>query len=120
MENIVVKMKSAMEEPIGNLPTFIKSESPGEKLLAIVKLQKFPNPDYLNWLAEHVGDSEKPFIGYHSAVALYIAARTFGNENKIQIEAVLKTASENIQKHQFKDPNQIDVINVALNELKFK
>jgi hypothetical protein len=120
MENIVAKMKSALEEPIGNLTTFTKSKSAGERLLAIVKLQKFPNLEYLNWLAEHVGDSEKPFIGYHAAVALYIASRTFGKEDKKQIEKVLKTASANIQTHKFKDPNQVEVIKAALNELQVK
>lgn len=86
MENIVSKMKAAMDEPIGELPKLMKSKSAGERLLAIAKLQKFPNLEYLNWLAEHVGDSEKPFVGYHASVALYIASRAFGNDNKKQLE----------------------------------
>lgn len=120
MENIVSKMKSAMDEPIGELPKLIESKSPGERLLAIAKLQKFPNLEYLNWLAEHVGDSEKPFVGYHASVALYIASRAFGKDNKKQLEKVLNAASANIEKHKFQDPNQVNVISSALNELKIK
>jgi hypothetical protein len=120
MENIVSKMKAAMDEPIGELPKLMKSKSAGERLLAIAKLQKFPNLEYLNWLAEHVGDSEKPFVGYHASVALYIASRAFGKDNKKQLEKVLNAAMANIKKHQFQDPNQVDVISSALNELQIK
>ena len=120
MENIVSKMKAAMDEPIGELPKLMKSKSAGERLLAIAKLQKFPNLEYLNWLAEHVGDSEKPFVGYHASVALYIASRAFGNDNKKQLEKVLKDAQNNIDKYEFKDPNQIENLKSALNELSIK
>lgn len=118
MENIVARIKSAVHSPTNFLPTLTESKNPGERLVAIAKLQKFPNNEYLYWLAEHVGDYEKPFIGYHSAVALYIASRAFGKVNKKEIETVLNTANANIQKHKYKDPNQIDVINAALTELK--
>ncbi|OQP60591.1 hypothetical protein A3860_32780 [Niastella vici] len=118
MENIVSKMKSVMNDPLSNLETWTTSKSAGERLLAIAKLQKFPNKEYLNWLAEHVGDSEMPFIGYHSSVALYISSRTFGKENKTVVENILKKAQANIDRSQFKDPNQVEVLKSAINELK--
>ncbi len=120
LENIVSKMKSVMNDPLSNLETWTISKSAGERLLAIAKLQKFPNTEYLNWLAEHVGDSEKPFIGYHSSVALYISARTFGKENKNIVEGTLKKAQGNIDRYEFKDPNQVEVLKSAINELKIK
>jgi len=120
MENIVSKMKSLMNDPLSNLEAWTTSTSAGERLLAIAKLQKFPNTEYLNWLAEHVGDSEKPFIGYHSTVALYISSRTFGKENKSVVEKTLKKAQANIDRYEFKDPNQVEVLKSALNELKIK
>ncbi|MFN2262408.1 MAG: hypothetical protein ABR595_10120 [Psychroflexus sp.] len=67
MENIVEKMKSVINNPTGDiLLTLTKSESPGERLAAIAVLQKFPNLDYINWLSEHVGGIEKPFLGYQA------------------------------------------------------
>jgi cellulose biosynthesis protein BcsQ len=118
MEAIVSKMKSVINDPLSNLETWTTSKSAGERLLAIAKLQKFPNTEYLNWLAEHVGDSEKPFIGYHSSVALYISSRTFGKENKTVVENILKKAQANIDRYEFKDPNQVKVLKSAINELK--
>lgn len=120
MDNIVSKMKSLMNDPLSNLETWTTSSSSGERLLAIAKLQKFPNADYLNWLAEHVGDSEKPFIGYHSSVALYISSRTFGKENKTVIENTLKKAKANIDRCEFKDPTQLDILKSAISELNIK
>lgn len=120
MENIVNKMKYAMNDPIAHLSTWTKSESAGKRLLAISKLQKFPNSDYLNWLAEHVGKFEKPFIGYNACVAIYIASRSFGKEYKKEIQEVLKIAIKNIEKSIVQDPNQIMVIKSASNELNIE
>ncbi|TDD93608.1 hypothetical protein [Flavobacterium cellulosilyticum] len=47
---------------------------------------------------------------------LYIALRVFGKENKNALE----NAQANIKKYNYKDPNQVIVINAALNELKIK
>lgn len=118
MENIVSKMKSLMDDPLSNLETWTTSYSAGIRLLAIAKLQKFPNTEYLNWLAEHVGDSEKPFIGYQSSVALYISSRAFGKEIKTVLLKTLKKAQTNIDRYEFKDPNQVEVLKSAINELK--
>jgi cellulose biosynthesis protein BcsQ len=120
MEGIVAWMKSISNDPTSFLPTLTKSKSPGERLVAIAKLQKFPNLKYIDWLAAHVGDVEKPFIGYNAAVALYIASRTFWKENKMEIENALLTAKSNIEKYQYKDPNQIKVIRTALNEVNIQ
>lgn len=117
MGTIVNRMKEISNDPTNFLPTLTESSSPGERLAAIAKLQKFPNLEYVNWLANHVGDIEKPFVGYQASVALYIASRAFGKDNKILIEDALKIASKNIEKYEYQDPNQVNVISSALNEL---
>ena len=118
MQKIVTRMAETMIDPVANLEHWINSESSGERLLAIVKLQKFPNYLYLKWLSEHVGDIEKPFIGYQSSIALYIASRTFGKEYFNEINAILIKSLQNIEKYENKDPNQISVIKTAINELR--
>lgn len=118
MESILTKMKSISNDPTSFILSLTKSESPGERLAAIAKLQKFPNLDYLKWLSEHVGDIETHFIGYQASVALYIYARTFGKDYRQQLTQALKTASSNIENSNFKDPNQVEVLMTALNELK--
>lgn len=49
------------------------SPSPGKRLQAIACLQVRPDFDMLLWLVEQLG-SEQPFIAYHAAVALNVAA----------------------------------------------
>ncbi len=120
LESILSKMKALMNDSMGEVAKLINSKSSGERLLAIAYLQEFPNLDYVNILAKHVGASEKPFIGYHASVALYIASRTFGNNNKKNLEVALLEASANIENHEFQDPNQVNVITAALNELRIK
>lgn len=114
MNDIVSKMKSVMNDSLSHLNVWTNSDLPGERLLAISKLQKFPNIDYLDWLSEHVGDIEKPFIGYQSSLALYETARSFRHENNDQVKTSLRTALENVKKYQFQDPNQVEVLESAL------
>ncbi|HMG15998.1 MAG TPA: AAA family ATPase [Saprospiraceae bacterium] len=118
MAKVLVRMKSLIIESDNILPKFTESKSAGERLVAIAKLQKFPSLDYLEWLANHVGDSEKPFIGYQAFVALYIATKAFGNTNKLEISNALIKAEKNLNKYRYKDPNQIDILKSAKTELK--
>jgi len=120
MQDIVEKMKLKAEETTTILPELISSSSPGKRLAAIAALQEKPKLDYLDWLAEHVGNSEKPFVGYHASVSLYTAARSLGTEYKERVSQVLDKAIENLYKYDYKDPNQISVLNAAKTELGFK
>ncbi len=120
MTNVLTRMKGLIEEPISGLSVLMNSKSPGERLVAIASLQKFPNPDHLVWLSQRVGAAEKPFIGYQASVALYLASRSFGQDNKQQMEDTLKVAASKISKQRYKDLNQEAVINAALNELNIK
>jgi cellulose biosynthesis protein BcsQ len=120
MENVVSRMKSISNNPEKYLPRFTQSESPGERLGAIATLQKFPNLNYIDWLSEHVGDCEKPFIGYHASIALYIAARAFRHKNKKEVFTAIEKAAQNLNKYPYIDPNQISVLQAAKTELELK
>jgi hypothetical protein len=63
------------------------SGSPGERLAAVAWLQVYPRADALLWLADRIG-AEKPFIGYHAAVALLAAARDPSVDAKQVFDAV--------------------------------
>jgi cellulose biosynthesis protein BcsQ len=109
MTNIFKKMVDVSIDLTTNLRYMTNSNSPGERLAAIAKLNKYPNKNYLNWLADRIGYFEKPFVGYQASVALYKAARLFGNSDK-NFENILKIAQENIKKGVYEDLNQIDII----------
>lgn len=53
----------------------MNSDSPGERLAAIAALQVRPDYEALTWLGDRLR-TEKPFVGYHAAVALVQAARS--------------------------------------------
>jgi cellulose biosynthesis protein BcsQ len=118
MESIVRKMKTILAESKEDGLRFANQDSAGERLIAIAGLQVKPRLDQMNWLTEHVGDIEKPFIGYQAAIALYIAMRAFRGTDAVEVSKHLHRAMQNIKKYSFKDPNQIDVIESALAELK--
>jgi cellulose biosynthesis protein BcsQ len=118
MQDIVEKIKSKATDAESLLPQLINSASPGKRLAAITILQEKPNSDYIDWLTEHVGDIEKPFIGYQASVALYVAARSFADSSKIS--TAIDKALMNINKFNYKDDNQISVLNSAKSELNIR
>jgi hypothetical protein len=119
MDFITSKMKALTPKIIPVIDNLINSESPGERLAAIAALQEKPDHQYIDWLAKHVGDAEKPFIGYQATVGLYIATRALGKEYKKEIQMALDTAYQNIENSEKKDPNQIDVLDSAKLEIGY-
>jgi cellulose biosynthesis protein BcsQ len=99
---------------------FMKSRSAGKRLIAIIVLQEKPDLTHCLWLAEHIGYHEKPFIGYQASVAIYILARTFGKTFKNEISQAINTGFKNIEKGDYKDPNQISVLKEAQTELSLR
>jgi hypothetical protein len=75
MEKIMSQMRTLapMMDP-GLRRELQNSPSPGQRLAAIACIQVHPDIGSLRWLAERVG-SEKPFVGYHAALALFYAAQ---------------------------------------------
>lgn len=118
MQDIVEKMRVKTQDTEALLPGLMASSSPGKRLAAIVALQEKPTIEYVGWLAEHVGDIEKPFVGYQAAVALYNSARSLPDKTKVS-EAIEKGLA-NISKFDYKDPNQISVLESAKSHLSFR
>lgn len=73
MEKVVAKMRVLGRAAFGLRHEFSVSPSPGLRLQAVAILQVLPDPEYLDWLVDRVA-TEPPFVGYHAAVALLVAA----------------------------------------------
>ena len=94
MEIVVSKMRTLARAFYPLRHDYADSNSPGKRLMVIAALQVDPDYDMLEWLAERL-ELEKPFVGYHSAVALLLAMRTPEAEFHLaQIEPAVRTASQ--------------------------
>jgi len=49
--------------------------------------------DYLDWLAERLAP-EKPFVGYHAALTLFTAARTFEQDYSEPVRTAIQKAQQ--------------------------
>jgi hypothetical protein len=74
MEIVVSKMRTLARAFYPLRHDFANSASPGKRLMTIAALQVDPDYDMLGWLAERLA-VERPFVGYHAAVALLLAVR---------------------------------------------
>jgi hypothetical protein len=73
------------------LNEFAKSDSPGRRLAPVAVLEVSPNADYLDWLAKRL-DAERPFIGYHAAVALEVAVHALDRADQKRIRDAIREA----------------------------
>jgi hypothetical protein len=93
MEVIATKMRTAACDAYYLLEFLAKNPEPGARLAAVSLLEARPNVDYLDWLAERLAP-EKPFVGYHAALALLVAARALEQEYREPVRnAILKAQS---------------------------
>ncbi len=58
-------------------------------------MQVQPDPQKFEWLADRLG-IEKPFVGYHAAVALLTAARVHEQGQTDQLRSAIETAKERL------------------------
>lgn len=91
MEVVFAKMRALAFASKPLLDDLKQSDSPGERLAAVAILQMTPDPTSLDWLADRV-KAEKPFIGYHAAVALLNAARELANGHRGKVKAAIEAA----------------------------
>jgi len=91
MEVVASQMRTLAQGSFALLPELVTSTSPGERLAAVTVLQVIPDPEYLPWLVDRIA-AEKPFIGYHAAVALLAAARELPNDDLPLVEDALVRA----------------------------
>lgn len=95
MEVIASQMRTLSLAAYPLLPELARSESAGDRLAAVTFLQARPSPSYYDWLADRLRE-EKPFIGYHAAVALQTAARASSPETRDQLRAAIDKALSNV------------------------
>lgn len=88
MEVVASQMRTLAQGSFALLPELVASDSPGNRLAAVTVLQVIPEPEYLPWLVERIA-AEKPFIGYHAAVALLAAARELPDGDLPRVEEAL-------------------------------
>jgi hypothetical protein len=94
MEVVVSKMRTLARAFYPLRHEFSNSSSPGKRLMTVAALQVDPDYDMLEWLAERL-PVEKPFVGYHAAVALLLAMRAPKAKTYLsQIEPAVTKASE--------------------------
>ena len=94
MEAIVAKMRRVQPTP-EVLPGLMASPSAGARLLAVVSLQQAPEKRHLSWLAERLRE-ERPFVGYHAAVALERAAERLEESALPAIKEAIEVARVNL------------------------
>ena len=93
MEVIAAKMRTAACDAYYLLDYLAKNPEPGARLAAVSLLAARPNAEYLGWLAERLAP-EKPFVGYHAALALFTAARTLEQEYREPVRAAIQKAQQ--------------------------
>lgn len=100
MTVVVAKMRTLGRAVIPLRHELMGSPNPGQRLAAIASFQVAPDFEALDWLVQRL-PTERPFVGYHAAVALHMAARDPRAGSHIQaltavlaeVEAVQKTLS---------------------------
>lgn len=118
MEIVVTKMRALALAAYPLLRDLVSSESPGERLAAVAILQVRTNVDYLDWLATRVAE-EKPFIGYHAAVALLVAVRRLDPPHYAKLRAAIQRARGSVG-WRLKDTDRDRILSDAEKELEGK
>jgi Domain of unknown function (DUF4062) len=95
MEVVASKMRTLAQSAFPLLPELTASDHPGKRLAAIQVLQAVPDARWLDWLADRLqAGAEKPFVGYHAAVALATAARDLEEAHLPKLRAALTRATQ--------------------------
>jgi hypothetical protein len=118
MTAVFSRMKAKAAAVRGLLDEFRNSPSPGIRLAAIAVLQMFPDIHYVDWLSERLDNPslEKPFIGYHAAIALLEAVRALPTTECEPLKAALAKA-KSLAKKLPTDPDRLHVLATAEEEL---
>jgi len=112
MEAIVSKFRAVAPSTYALLDEMANGDTAGKRLAAIVMLELIPQPEYLEWLADRV-ISERPFIGYHAALALLYAAQKLGPQCKPAIAKAIARAKAELQRRALVDTDRMFALNEA-------
>lgn len=91
MEVVASRMRTLALSAYPLIAEFVESDSPGLRLAAVSILEAVPGTDHLTWLGERIA-AEKPFIGYHAALALLAGARTLDAKDLPGVRGVITEA----------------------------
>ena len=97
------------------LPELIASDQPRSRLAAVCALQAIPTAAHIDWLAERVC-VEKPFIGYHAALALLDTTPHLPFAQLSQVAAAVDRAGECSQRLRT-DTDRANTLGYARREL---
>ena len=93
MEVVASRLRGLADSIVPLLPALTEHDKPGHRLAAVCALQVRPSRDYLDWLGDRIS-LEKPFVGYHAAIALLAAARALQDEDLTEVERSIRNAEE--------------------------
>jgi hypothetical protein len=96
MEIVATKMRTLALPSYPLLPDLSGSGSAGQRLAAVCLLQAIPKLEYLSWLADRIR-VEKPFVGYHAAVALLAAVRSRHTSHRKELRDAIATAKKGMR-----------------------
>ena len=100
MEVVASRMRSLAADVYPCLDPLTQSQSPGERLAAIILLQVIPNAEYTDWLvARFTPRWERPFVQYHAGVALLTAAQTLADSHLTALRRAVNTAQGHLGDH---------------------
>lgn len=91
MSDVVTRMKPLTLAAKPYLPVLAASNSPGERLAAVLILQMDFDPAQIEWLADRLHE-ETAFIGYQAASALLARVRVAGPPERARIKAAVEAA----------------------------
>jgi hypothetical protein len=115
MEVIASDLRSLALSSYPLLPELVASHSAGLRLAAVTALQAVPDPAYLEWLGARI-EVEKPFIGYHAALALLSSARSVDIKELGQVRAAVDGARRSAQRLR-PDTDRSATLELALDEI---
>lgn len=107
MAEIARKMKAFALVAAQYLPQLTESNSPGERLAAIVALQMQFDPKYINWLAERLVE-EPAFPAYQAASAFLARLPTVGMGEAQAIKDAVKSAVSRRYEKGYKPETTLD------------
>ncbi|WP_154794122.1 DUF4062 domain-containing protein [Occultella kanbiaonis] len=116
MEVVASQLRSLAQSAYPLLPDLATSQRPGDRLAAVCILQAIPDAAYLDWLGERM-PAEQPFLGYHAAVALLVAARDLPVESLDQVAHALERA-ESMWSRLLRSTDRSRVLDNVRGELK--
>jgi hypothetical protein len=110
MTRIVVQMRALSQSVSDMIDAYKSSGSAGSRLAAVVMMQMEPEKADVEWLKARFS-SEKPFVFYHSALALQnVVNASSGDERRIAVDAAKEALATVNSSDLAPDKNTVQVL----------